>query len=452
MKNSAILDSNRISPADTTPYPKIMSETADLRINDQSYPLKVITGTEKEQAVDISLLRKQSKFITFDDGYGNTGSCESSVTFIDGDKGILRYRGYDIAELAQESTFLETCHLVLYGELPTASELDALKQRVAGYANLPDEVLGAIKALPKNTHPMAVLSCGIQALGGAYPEFATNDRAKDLDRFDEAAALIISATRAITASWHRMQKGDDLVAADASKGYCENFLSMMFAENQNESGIPKEVSDALDLIFLLHADHEQNCSTSTCRMIASGGANPFASVAGATSALWGPLHGGANMAVIRMLNEIHESGDDGSRFVESAKQGKTRLMGFGHRVYRNYDPRAKILKTACDDALAALGVSSPISDIARKLEEVALQDSYFIERKLYPNVDFYSGIILQALGFPTDTFTVLFAIGRAPGWLAHWREIALNGKKIHRPRQIYQGENLRPYIGVSERR
>ena len=428
-----------------------MSETADLRINDESYALNLITGTEKEQAIDISLLRKQSKFITFDDGYGNTGSCESSVTFIDGDKGILRYRGYDIAELAEQSTFLETCLLVLYGELPTAIELDAFKQRVASYANLPEEVMVAIRGLPKNTHPMAVLSCGIQALVGAYPDLATNDRAKDLERFDDAAALIISASRAITASWHRAQKGEDSISADADKGYCENFLSMMFSANEKDAGIPKEVSNALDLIFLLHADHEQNCSTSTCRMIASGGANPFASVAGATSALWGPLHGGANMAVIRMLNEIHESGDDGSRFVESAKQGKSRLMGFGHRVYRNYDPRAKILKSACDDALAALGVSSPISDIARKLEEVALQDPYFIERKLYPNVDFYSGIILQALGFPTNTFTVLFALGRAPGWLAHWREIALNGKKIHRPRQIYQGETLRPYVGISER-
>ena len=341
--------------------------------------------------------------------------------------------------------------MVLYGELPTAIELDAFKQRVASYANLPEEVMVAIRGLPNNTHPMAVLSCGIQALGGAYPDLATNDRAKDLERFDDAAALIISASRAITASWHRAQKGEDSISADADKGYCENFLSMMFSANEKDAGIPKEVSNALDLIFLLHADHEQNCSTSTCRMIASGGANPFASVAGATSALWGPLHGGANMAVIRMLNEIHESGDDGSRFVESAKQGKSRLMGFGHRVYRNYDPRAKILKSACDDALAALGVSSPISDIARKLEEVALQDPYFIERKLYPNVDFYSGIILQALGFPTNTFTVLFALGRAPGWLAHWREIALNGKKIHRPRQIYQGETLRPYVGISER-
>ena len=428
-----------------------MSQSADLRLNDQSYSLEIITGTEQEHAIDVSKLRKQSKFITFDDGYGNTGSCESSITYIDGDNGILRYRGYDITELAEKSNFLETCHLLLYGELPTKDELKLFESRVSNYAELPDDVLGALTSLPASTHPMAVLSCGLQALGGAFPTLATNNRAKDLEKFDDAAALIISATRAIASSRYRYQLGQPFVSPDSSKGYCENFLSMMFSSDEGGGDVLQEVSNALDLIFLLHADHEQNCSTSTCRMIASGGANPFASVAGATSALWGPLHGGANMAVIRMLNEIHESGDDGSRFVESAKLGKSRLMGFGHRVYRNYDPRAKILKSACDEALEALGVSSPILEIARKLEEVALQDSYFIERKLYPNVDFYSGIILQALGFPTDTFTVLFAIGRAPGWLAHWREIALTGKKIHRPRQIYQGSNLRTYISLSER-
>ena len=290
----------------------------------------------------------------------------------------------------------------------------------------------------------------LQALGGAFSELATNDRKKDLEVFDDTAALIISAVRGIGAARYRFENDQDPVRCLSSKNYCENFLSMMFSSDEN-SEVPQQVSNALDVIFLLHADHEQNCSTSTCRMIASGGANPFASVAGATSALWGPLHGGANMAVIRMLNEIHESGDDGSRFVDFAKQGKSRLMGFGHRVYRNYDPRAKILKSACDSALEALGVSSPILEIARKLEEVALKDSYFIERKLYPNVDFYSGIILQALGFPTNMFTVLFAIGRTPGWLAHWREIALTGKRIHRPRQIYQGENLRSYSASSER-
>jgi citrate synthase len=291
----------------------------------------------------------------------------------------------------------------------------------------------------------------LQALGGAYPEFSTNEREKDLESFDQVAALIISTVRTIAAAHHRNSQQKELPKPDTSKSYCGNFLSMMFAEDDGTDEIPEPVQNALDQIFLLHADHEQNCSTSTCRMIASGGANPFASLAGGVSALWGPLHGGANMAVIKMLNEIHESGDDGSDFIESAKQGKSRLMGFGHRVYRNYDPRAKILKNASDQALEALGVTSPILDIARRLEEVALEDPYFIQRKLYPNVDFYSGIILQALGFPTDMFTVLFAIGRTPGWLSHWKEIAENGKKIHRPRQIYQGETLRPYLPIGDR-
>jgi citrate synthase len=427
-----------------------MSQSADLLINDQSYPLPILTGTEQEQAVDISQLRKLSKFITFDDGYGNTGSCESSVTFIDGDKGILRYRGYDIAELAEKSTFLETCYLLIYGNLPTATELSSLEARVAQFTELPPEVLAALKALPANTHPMAVLSCGLQALGGAFPDLSSNNKQQDLDNFDKSSSLIISAIRSIAAARYRFSRGEEFSGSEKSGNYCEDFLSMMFS-SKDSNGIPEAVSKALDVIFLLHADHEQNCSTSTCRMIASGGANPFASVAGATSALWGPLHGGANMAVIKMLNEIHQSGDDGSKFIQSAKEGKSRLMGFGHRVYRNYDPRAKILKSACDQALDALGVDSPILDIARNLESTALEDEYFIQRKLYPNVDFYSGIILQAMGFPTDTFTVLFAIGRAPGWLAHWKEIASNGKRIHRPRQIYQGETLRSYTEIASR-
>ena len=428
-----------------------MPDTANLEIGDDKYSLEIITGTEQEKAIDVSRLRKQSKHVTFDDGYGNTGSCESAITFIDGDKGILRYRGYDIVELAEKSTFLESAYLLLYGELPNRSDLEAFKQLVGGYCDLPEEVAQVVHAQPKNAHPMAVLSSGLQALGGVYPQFCTNDRKKDLEAFDQSAALIISSVRSIAAAHYRHVNGQALPKADSDRSYCGNFLSMMFAQGDGGEEVPESVQNALDLIFLLHADHEQNCSTSTCRMIASGGANPFASLAGGVSALWGPLHGGANMAVIRMLNEIHESGDDGSRFVESAKQGKSRLMGFGHRVYRNYDPRAKILKRACDQALAALGVSSPILEIARKLEEVALEDSYFIERKLYPNVDFYSGIILQALGFPTDMFTVLFAIGRTPGWLSHWKEIAETGKKIHRPRQIYQGETLRNYLPLENR-
>lgn len=428
-----------------------MDNDATLTIGENAYPLDILQGTEFEHAIDISKLRKESKFITFDDGYGNTGSCESKVTFIDGDKGILRYRGYDITSLAENSHFLETCYLVIYGDLPNENELEKFKQKVSSYTELPPEVEAAIKAQPKNTHPMGVLAAALQALGGAYPQFCTNNRNSDLAAFDDSAALIISSIPTIASTRHRHLLGQSVPAPLALGSYCENFLSMMFGKENESKGIPSSVTNALDLIFLLHADHEQNCSTSTCRMIASGGANPFASLAGAVSALWGPLHGGANMAVIKMLNEIHESGDDGSRFIESAKLGKTRLMGFGHRVYRNYDPRAKILKSACDDALEALGVKSPILSIARRLEEEALKDAYFVDRKLYPNVDFYSGIILQALGFPTDMFTVLFAIGRAPGWLAHWKEIAENGKKIHRPRQIYQGSKLRSYLSIEER-
>ena len=427
-----------------------MSDKASLTVGDSTFELNVLTGTENEKAVDVSQLRKDSGIITYDDGYGNTGSCESSVTFIDGDKGILRYRGYDIAELADKANFLEVCLLLLNGELPSSAQLTNFQEKVSAYQNLPQEVLQSVQSLPSNIHPMASLASGLQALGGACTHLCTNDRAKDLENFDDAAALIIAALPALASACHRKKVGQEYRLSDKSLNYCENFLSMMFAQD-GDAPINPSLSKALDLIFLLHADHEQNCSTSTCRMIASGGANPFASLAGAVSALWGPLHGGANMAVINMLNDIHESGDDGSKFIQSAKEGKSRLMGFGHRVYRNYDPRAKILKSACDKALEALGISSPILDIARRLEEVALQDPYFIDRKLYPNVDFYSGIILQALGFPTNTFTVLFAIGRAPGWLAHWKEIAQTGKRIHRPRQIYQGSNLRAYKPLSER-
>ena len=427
-----------------------MSDKATLSLGDTTYSLNVFTGTENEQALDVRQLRKDSGLITFDDGYGNTGSCESSVTYIDGDKGILRYRGYDIAELAKKSNFLEVCLLLLNGELPSKEDLSSFEQKVAAFQNLPLEVLQSVQSMPAGLHPMGSLGSGLQALGGACPHLCTNDRAKDLESFDDAAALIIASLPALAAANHRKIKGEDHRQALTSGNYCENFLSMMLSQ-EGDSPINPSLSKALDLIFLLHADHEQNCSTSTCRMIASGGANPFASLAGAVSALWGPLHGGANMAVINMLNDIHQSGDDGSKFIQSAKEGKSRLMGFGHRVYRNYDPRAKILKSACDQALEALGVSSPILDIARRLEEVALQDPYFIDRKLYPNVDFYSGIILQAMGFPTNTFTVLFAIGRAPGWLAHWKEIAQTGKKIHRPRQIYQGSNLREYKTIEDR-
>ena len=428
-----------------------MEDSASLRIGNENYDFPVFTGTEGEQAVDTRTLRKVSGAITFDDGYGNTGACESKVTFVDGEKGILRYRGYSIEELAEKSTFLETTFLVIYGELPTADQLATFRQRVADAAEISEDLGKVIDSFPVGSHPMGVLSAGLNGLGACHPDKSSNDRAKDLAAFDETVAIIISAGRTIAARHYRSRNGLTPVPTDPSKSYCGNFLNMTFADPANPEPVPEAVSKALDLIFLLHADHEQNCSTSTARMIASGGASPFASLAGGVCALWGPLHGGANMAVIKMLEDIHASGDDGSRFIESAKAGETRLMGFGHRVYRNYDPRAKILKGACDSALEALNLSTPILDIARHLEEAALQDDYFISRKLYPNVDFYSGIILQALGFPTDMFTVLFALGRTPGWLAHWKEIAESGGRIHRPRQIYQGSTQRPYVPGEER-
>ena len=427
-----------------------MSNQATLTIGDKDFPLNVLVGTENEHALDISTLRKNSKYITFDDGYGNTGSCESEITFIDGDKGILRYRGFDIAELAEKSNFLESCLLLFNGELPSAAQLEQFTNKVLSKSSLPTSVEQVIDTMSGSTHPMGVLSSALQALGGCYPDLSTNTRPADIDSFDEAASVIVAAIPVIAAKTLRASNGESLPEAQTNFSYSENFLHMMFG-NAGGEAIDSAVSKALDLIFLLHADHEQNCSTSTCRMIASGGANAFASLSGAVSALWGPLHGGANMAVINMLNEIHSSGDDGSQFIQSAKEGKSRLMGFGHRVYRNYDPRAKILKSACDQALEALGVESPILDIARNLEKSALQDEYFIARKLYPNVDFYSGIILQAMGFPTNMFTVLFALGRAPGWLSHWKEIASNGKRIHRPRQIYQGSTIRSYVELDER-
>ena len=427
-----------------------MSNKAQLTIGDKAFPLNIIVGTEDEHALDISTLRKDSKHITYDDGYGNTGSCESSITFIDGDKGILRYRGYDISELAEKSNFLESCLLLFNGDLPSSGEIDLFRQRVSSQSNIPPEIESMIDAMPPKTHPMGVLGAALQAFGGSFPELSTNTRPADIESFEKTAALILAGIPSIAAKYFRASKGEYIPSRKEEHNYCENFLHMMFGSDDDKAVDPA-VSNALDLIFLLHADHEQNCSTSTCRMIASGGANAFASLSGAVSALWGPLHGGANMAVITMLNEIHSSGDDGSQFIQSAKEGKSRLMGFGHRVYRNYDPRAKILKSACDQALIALGVESPILDIARNLERSALQDEYFIQRKLYPNVDFYSGIILQAMGFPTDMFTVLFAIGRTPGWLSHWKEIATHGKRIHRPRQIYQGSTLRPYVDLENR-
>lgn len=428
-------------------------KSAVIRIEDTEYPFPIITGTEGENAIDISTLRSRTdRCITYDEGYGNTGSCQSSITFIDGEKGILRHRGYPIEELAEHSLFLETTHLIIYGELPDSDHLKGFIQRIRSNAAIHESMRHLFEGFPSGSHPMAILAALLNSLGCYYPQLATNNRARDLENFSEAAEVLIAKVHTIAAMAYRMKKGLPIQYPRSNIGYAKNFLHMMFSNPYEDYEPHAAEAEALDLIFLLHADHEQNCSTSTVRMVASGGANLFASVSAGVSALWGPLHGGANMAVIKMLHHILESGDDGSAFLERVKAGEQRLMGFGHRVYKNYDPRARILSNACRKVLESLKRDDPLLDIARRLEAIALKDPYCIERKLYPNVDFYSGIILQAIGLPLEMFTVIFAIGRLPGWIAHWKEIAENPKsRIHRPRQIYIGPTERPYVPVNER-
>ena len=427
---------------------------ATLKLDDKEYVLDTLVGSEGERAVDVRTLRDTTGYITFDDGYANTGACESKVTFIDGEKGILRYRGYSIEDLAERSTFIETAYLLIYGELPTAGQLKSFKERILDNAQIHEGLRIALNGFPSTAHPMAVLSATLNTLGCYYPELGTNERAHDLAQLDEAAAVLISKVRTLAALAHRAKEGQPSVHPKPGNDYCSNFLHLMFSQPNADHVVHPEVARALDLILLLHADHEQNCSTSTVRMVASGGANLFASVSAGVCALWGPLHGGANQAVIEMLEEIHKSGDDGTRFIEAAKQkgSGVRLMGFGHRVYKNYDPRAKIIKAQCDKVLKLLGRDDPLLAIAMRLEEAALNDPYFKQRNLYPNVDFYSGIILKAIGIPTEMFTVIFAIGRMPGWISHWKEIAESPKqKIHRPRQVYIGNTQRSYVPIDKR-
>lgn len=427
-------------------------QTALIRLDDTNYEFPLILGTEGEKAFDIRSLRAKSGHIAFDEGYGNTGSCLSNITFIDGEQGVLRHRGYPIEQLAAKSTFLETAMLVIYGELPTEEKLLAFREQIRSSATIHTSMHHHFEGFPGNAHPMSILSAMLNALGAYYPEMSSNDREQDLAHFDATAALLISKVRTIAAMTFRMKKGLPFVAPDNARRYCENFLHMMFSEPYLDYEDTVGAGDALDLFLRLHADHEQNCSTSTVRMVASGGANLFASVSAGVCALWGPSHGGANMAVVQMLEDIHASGDDGSRFIEAAKEGKAKLMGFGHRVYKNYDPRAKILGKTVEQVLTQIGVDDPLLNIARRLEQSALEDDYFVSRKLYPNVDFYSGILLRAIGIPPEMFTVMFAIGRMPGWIANWKEIAENPKgRIHRPRQIYTGQGLRDYQAIDKR-
>jgi citrate synthase len=428
-----------------------MEKTAELILNGKSCRLPIIEGTEREHAVDISALRNQTGFITLDDGYGNTGSCQSAITFIDGEEGILRYRGIPIEELAEKSTFIEVAHLLIMGKLPTSEELRRFSDLLTANELLNEAMIHHFEGFPTNAHPMAILSAMINASSCFHPGLLT-DRMRN--NFVLQAARLLSKVRTIAAFAYRKSRGLPAIYPKPELKYTANFLHMMFSVPYRDYDLKPEVVKALDLIFLLHADHEQNCSTATVRMVASSRANLFASAAAGVCALWGPLHGGANQAVLEMLQDIHDSGDDGSKFIAAAKDKNSgkRLMGFGHRVYKHYDPRATIIKKACDDVLAKLHISDPLLDIAKHLEEAALRDPYFVERKLYPNVDFYSGIIMRAIGIPVEMFTVIFAIGRMPGWIANYKEVMEAPTRIYRPRQIYTGPTLNHYTPIKERK
>ena len=428
-----------------------MSNVANLEVDGKKYSLPVVSGTENEKAVDISALRASSGYITLDEGYGNTGACLSKITFIDGETGILRYRGIPIEELAEKSTFIETAYLIIYGKLPTHEELRRFSDLLTANQNLHEDMKYHFEGFPSSSHPMAILSAMINAASCFYPELMQGDRSN----FDLHVARLISQVRTIAAFSYRKTVGRPIIYPKNAYKYTANFLHMLFSDPYDDYEIKPEIVRALDLIFLLHADHEQNCSTSTVRMVASSQANLYASCASGVCALWGPLHGGANQAVVEMLKDIHQSGDDGSKFITDAKDKTSgrKLMGFGHRVYKNYDPRAKIIKKACDEVLVSLKIDDPLLEIAKKLEDAALKDSYFVERKLYPNVDFYSGIIMRALGVPVEMFTVIFAIGRMPGWIANYKEIAEETKsRICRPRQIYTGPALNHYVPIGRRK
>ena len=431
-----------------------MATTASLKIDDKEYPLPVIIGTEGEKAVDTRALRTASGYVSFDQGYGNTGSCESQITYLDGDNGILRHRGYPIEQLAHFSDFVETAYLVIYGELPNPAQRKEFGLNLRKNAVIETQMQKILEGFPTSASPMAMLSAMVSALPAYYPHLATNNFEQDLKNFDSAAAIAMSKIRTIVAMIYRYQKGLPFVFPKQELPFCENFLHMLFSEPYQDYVPVPEVAKALNLVLLLHADHEQNCSTSTVRMVGSSASNLFTSISAGICALAGPLHGGANVAVMQMLQSIHDEGDDGSRFIAAAKSGSksNRLMGFGHAVYRNFDPRAKIIGDACDTVLTRLGIDDPLLKIAKNLEQAALKDDYFVSRRLYPNVDFYSGIIMRAIGIPMNMFTTMFAIGRAPGYIANWREVAANPKgRIYRPRQIYMGAVKRDYVPMAQR-
>ena len=426
-----------------------MAVKAKLVLGDKTVELPVFEGTEGEMAVDITKLRAETGYVTLDSGYMDTGACTSAITFLDGEKGILKYRGYSIEEIAEKSSFLESSYLVFYGKLPTVQELTAFEARIASFDDVPEGIKSMIKVFPKDAHPMAILSSNMVSLSVFYKDLCAQDLTKD--QKDTAIAQLMGQIKVMSAYAYRHSQGKEFVKSDKTLDYCSDFIHMMTGNKK----VDKEVAKALDILLILHVDHEQNCSTSSVRMVGSSKANIFATLSAGIDALWGPLHGGANQAVLEMLEEIKNSGKDYKHFLAEVKDKNSgsRLMGFGHRVYKNFDPRAKIIKKACDSVLLKLGVQDPLLDIAKGLEEVALQDEYFVSRKLYPNVDFYSGIIYRALGIPTNMFTVMFALGRLPGWMAQWKEMVEQpGFKICRPRQIYTGDTTNKYVDIKNRK
>ena len=433
-----------------------MSKKVSLSYNDKNFEFDLIKGSENEHAIDVSKLRSDLNLITLDPGFKNTGSCKSSITFLDGEKGILRYRGYSIEDLAKNANFLEVAFLLIYGELPNQNQLNKLIDDINENAIIDEDLKKILEGFPKSAHPMGILSSLTSALIAFNPEkkISLKNKNSDDDSYMYNSIVKLLAKIPILIAWvHRRRKGLPLDYGDYTQGYVENITRMMFQLPNQEYSENSVIVNAMNKLLILHADHEQNCSTSTVRIVGSSEASLFASVSAGISALWGRLHGGANQAVLEMLEAIKNDGGDTKKFMEKAKDKNDsfRLMGFGHRVYKNFDPRAKIIKVSAHEVLKDLGIKDPILDIAKSLEEVALNDPYFTSRKLYPNVDFYSGIIYKALQIPTEMFTVMFALGRVPGWIAHWREMRMNNDPIGRPRQIYTGSNQRDFVSINKR-
>lgn len=428
-----------------------MSEKATLTLGDKSYELPVVTGSENEKAINIQKLRAESELVTLDSGYKNTGATTSNITFLDGEKGILRYRGYPIEQLAEKSSFIEVAYLLIYGELPTKTQLESFQNGITRHTLIHEDMKRFYEAYPAKAHPMGVVASITCSLSTFYPESQQPNRTEE----DVQLTIVrLLAKFSTIAAWaYKNSVGHPVMYPKNSLHYVENFLHMMFGMPTENFDADPVIVNALDKLLILHADHEQNCSTSTVRMVGSSQANLYASISAGICALWGPLHGGANQAVIEMLEQIKNDGGDVQKFINKAKDKNDtfRLMGFGHRVYKNFDPRASIIKVACDQMLNKLGVSDPMLDIAKQLEEAALNDQYFVDRKLYPNVDFYSGIIYRAMGIPTEMFTVMFALGRLPGWIAQWKEMIGNKEPISRPRQIYTGSTIRDYQNIGDR-